>query len=109
MAATPFHSGPGPGGVRRRRRRRRRRQVCASAFVGEEAEAFALYRTVQAATNFVLFLATPLLSLDGGHVAGRHGLAIELLLLLGTTVAGLLSWAAFERRQPAQRAPKTRL
>ena len=56
--------------------------------------------TVQAATNFALFFATPALSIDGGRDAGRVGLAVELGLLLGTTGLGLASWAAFERRMP---------
>lgn len=73
--------------------------VCASAFAGREAEAFALYRTVQAATNFILFIVTPLLSMEGGYVADRRGLSIELLLLLGTTAVGLVTWAIFEHGQ----------
>ena len=66
------------------------------ACADRSAEAFALYRTFQAAISCALFFVTPVLSADGGKVATEAGLAIEIFIVAVNLMLALLGWGIFD-------------
>ena len=70
--------------------------ICADDFDGRSAEAFALYRTFQAAMSCTLFFLTPLWSTDEGKVATANGLVVEIAVLAVNLLLALLGWAVFD-------------
>lgn len=70
--------------------------ICADEFGGRSAEAFALYRTFQAAMSCSLFFLTPLWSTDEGKVATANGLVIEIVVVAANLLLALLGWAVFD-------------
>eukprot|EP01043_Picozoa_sp_COSAG02_P001613 COSAG02_NODE_34_length_49821_cov_105.420438_44_plen_482_part_00 len=70
--------------------------ICADDFGGRSAEAFALYRTFQAAMSCSLFFLTPLWSTDEGKVATVDGLVIEIAVVAANLLLALLGWAIFD-------------
>ena len=70
--------------------------ICTDDFAGCNAEAFALYRTFQAAISCSLFFMTgPLFSADNGKVATDSGLLMEInILLINLGLAGV-GWVLY--------------
>ena len=79
--------------------------ICADDFPGRSAEAFALYRSFQAAIACALFFVTPLLSTDGGTVATSAGLVIEIVVVAVNLLLALAGWAVFDCLPPEPPGP----
>ena len=85
--------------------------ICAEDFGEQSAQAFALFRTWQAAVLCVLFFVTGTqwLSTPDGTVATEQGLVWETLIVVSNLVLAIATWCCYERERAATTGQPTSL